>query len=108
MSVRVKKLTTNNINWIANLSEESQRNVQLKLELMSKIIDLKQRIEMLQFAIDNNKNCQDSIRYIEKVMLETTSQLKITESLLADTKKLIQNQYDLIDQLNKAKTFLFE
>ncbi|MEO4052456.1 hypothetical protein [Solibacillus sp. CAU 1738] len=108
MNVKINKITANNINWITNLSEESQKNVQLKLELMSKVIDLKQRIELIQYAIDNNRSSQDSLHYMEQVKQITLDQLKEIEKHLVETKKLIQSQYDLIDQLNKAKINLFE
>lgn len=108
MSLKIKNITTNNINWITNLSEQSQRNVQLKLELMSKEIDLKQRVDLIQYAIDHNKSSQDSQHYMEQVKQKTLDQLEETEKHLVEIKKLIQSQYDLIDQLNKAKIHLFE
>ena len=108
MVVKVNKITANNINWITYLSEESQRNVQLKLELMSKVIDLKQRVDLIQYAIENNKGSQDSLQYMEQVKQKTLDQLKETEKHLLETKKLIKSQYDLIDQLNKAKIHMFE
>ncbi len=102
------KITTNNSNWMTNLSEQSQRNVQIKLELMSKVIDLKQRLELIQYAIDNSTSSQDSLHYMEQVKQKTLEQLEETEKHLVETKKLIQSQYDLIDQLNKARNHLFE
>lgn len=108
MTIKYQKLTENNKDWLYSLTKESENTVQIKDDLLEEIIDLEQRLVMIQFTIDNYRTKQTSIDYFERIRLETIEELNYKKNELEQTKTLIQSQYDFIDMLNKARFELYE